>query len=603
MYCMQCGAWNDDTARFCIKCGAQLISVEAPRPARRRPPPVQPAPARHRTRRRWLIAFVAALALVLLLAGGTFAVYRWVLRGWANDAAKLVPANADLYLSLSPSPQQLLQIRKLQKLEALAGILALVPGVGGTVEGAGADLFEELEIDFQADVQPWLGLEIGLALLDLERTLSYEEPGIILAVATRSQAKSDAFLQKLREQAEAEGSAFAEENYRGVQVVYKVPQYDWETPLAYATFNRFVVLTTGQETMHRAIDTAKGDVKALAKDKDYKTIMGELSRNRVGYVYLDWKDFPTVVAEEVPLPAIAQIEGLRGLGAALRFTSDGACFDYVLAYDLKRLTPTQRQIIQRPANPNKALQAVPSEAILYTSGQDLYAAWHQFREMMEAEDSDFRRSLDELRYELGFDLEDDLLAWMTGEYALAFLYDRTGFLSDEDLPFGLLLLIEVKDRGLVERKMETIAEALVEEVFWGYKTFEKRRIGGVEMQIIETNDGTIGYGFVGDFLVIGTSERMLAAAVDAGDAPLSADPVFRQAIAPLPSKNNGYFYLDVEQGMYVLYRTMSDWEKEDFDENARPYLEPIKAIAAAVQQPSKEGMVSGTLFICLKAEE
>ncbi len=43
MFCSQCGAPNDDTSKFCIRCGARLIAVSLPR---RRPPTerLRPAP-------------------------------------------------------------------------------------------------------------------------------------------------------------------------------------------------------------------------------------------------------------------------------------------------------------------------------------------------------------------------------------------------------------------------------------------------------------------------------------------------------------------------------------------------------------------------------
>lgn len=68
MFCAKCGARNDDDARFCIKCGSQLLQPPRSDGLLRAP---------HRGRRyRFALASVAAVVVLAAIALG-FSLYRW----------------------------------------------------------------------------------------------------------------------------------------------------------------------------------------------------------------------------------------------------------------------------------------------------------------------------------------------------------------------------------------------------------------------------------------------------------------------------------------------------------------------------------------------
>ncbi len=81
---------------------------------------------------------------------------------------------------------------------------------------------------------------------------------------------------------------------------------------------------------------------------------------------------------------------------------------------------------------------------------------------------------------------------------------------------------------------------------------------------------------------------------------LSKDPPSNKAGGPLPGKNGGYFYLDVEQSWEIIYDALSPYAKEQSDRNGRPFLNPIRAVALATRQSAKGETRQGTLFIYVK---
>jgi hypothetical protein len=98
-------------------------------------------------------------------------------------------------------------------------------------------------------------------------------------------------------------------------------------------------------------------------------------------------------------------------------------------------------------------------------------------------------------------------------------------------------------------------------------------------------------------------EGALEAAVDDDIRSIADDETFKKVQKHLPGKTGGYFYVNVEAIWRIVYENMSEWEREDFDQTVRPFLEPIKAIGSAASPTDlKKGLGQGTLFIYIPGE-
>src|SRR5207302_3665607 len=110
--------------------------------------------------------------------------------------------------------------------------------------------------NFDRDVAPWIGTELGFALMDVPPATSSSTtpPGIVLMVATRDTAKSDDFLKRFRASAEAKGSTFSEENYQGVTIVSGKTTSSSSSALgAYATYQSTVLLASTEDAAKQAL--------------------------------------------------------------------------------------------------------------------------------------------------------------------------------------------------------------------------------------------------------------------------------------------------------------------------------------------------------------
>ena len=202
MYCRECGAPNDNSARFCVQCGAPLAGPVAPPPQPLPQPIVEPR--RPRRWARWLvIAGLASLLVVMLCGAVLLGAYLFLGFNHTNQTARMVPAEAPMLLSFSPDPRQALHLRTAQDAQQALALFGAIPEVRQAAEELEGQLAEAFDIQWNRDVMSWVGPEVGVAVMNID-TVTGDLPPLILTAATRSQSKSDAFLTKLRQGTEAE---------------------------------------------------------------------------------------------------------------------------------------------------------------------------------------------------------------------------------------------------------------------------------------------------------------------------------------------------------------------------------------------------------------
>ncbi len=610
MYCMKCGTPNDDSARFCIKCGTALVQSGTSQP---QPPPgavppqlQQPPPSERKPRRglpRWIVVVgILLLALILICGAALVGVYFWLGLHRPNRTAEIVPAGTPLFVSLSPDLRQALHYRNIEDLQALLPMLGAVPGLLETSDEALSGLGAELDIDFRRDLLPWVGAEVSVAMMDTEASEHSELPPLILAVATRSEKRSDAFLEKVWQAMEQEGAEFQEEVYLGIRVVYQVPEYEGAFAPAFATYNDLVVVGTDRDALHQSIDMANAaGSEVLAAQESFEAILSELPANRLGYIYLDRETLLRGFEDETDLPF--ELAAVQGAAASLVLAADGIRLDYVVSYDLDLLDDAQQDAGRGGTGECETAELVPADTVAYWSGRDPSLVWFVADSLIELSGAyeyyyGLGTTVDEragaMTEPTGIDLDDDLLDQLAGEWGLAILPDRTGLLGEEELPFGLALFAEIED----PRELEDTLQGLVQHLEAQGALVETAKIEREPCTVLHGrwDDWVFGYCFVDDVLVLGTSESMLEAAIEGWDDPLADEGTFRAVLKELPEKAGNHFFVDLSEASRLVYSVLDPRGQEAFDE-AEPYLKSVRAIGMGVVPIDSEGVARGTLFL------
>ena len=600
MQCPNCGAQLEGTPKFCYNCGKPTEQA-----ARAAPPPAQAAPAAPPPAKpkkkfpRWIIGVVAGLVVLLLacvvIAGGI----TWALGlHRTNQAAKMVPDDATVFITVSPTLRQLPGLRHWRNLTEGGAILGGIPqllGLGGGL--ASGDLGDVgglgSELDFQEDVLPWIGREVSAAMV--QDPQSGDIQWMVFA-ATRNQRKSDEFVQKIQDQMRGEGFEFRQTIYRRTEVVEATDGY---STMAFATVNHMVVVASDAETI-RSIISAAGDrdTPTLAQDPAFKQAERDLPRSRLGYVYMSFGPLMEELGYELEdTPLEMTLGGLRALESfvlAPQLHKDGLILNYATHYDTRALPPAQRARLRADASSHRLTRVVPEESLIYLSGQNPAAAveWMQNTEWGY-------EILDELEYDLGFNLGDDLVSDMRGEYALVITRDPDGLFGEGDVPIGGLLYVETDDTRRAEETLEDLASEMADELEFDFYPDEINR---VQVWLLEDPyyDTALGYGFVKTNLFIATSRYMLELAVEG--TRLSDNRLFQTTIRQLPRQSTGYIYIDVQGAIAALYREMDDWEQDEFDESIRPYVESVLSIGIASKPMTSDGLREGVLFVHTDAQ-
>ena len=199
-------------------------------------------------------------------------------------------------------------------------------------------------------------------------------------------------------------------------------------------------------------------------------------------------------------PGAETIDAISGVALSLGFTDDGIRLDGVLAYDLTKLSDPAKKLFTVPANPNKTLDVLPESTLAAISGQNLKLYWDFYTAAIGQDaqaKKQFDQSLQGIKTQTGIDIDADVFAWMTGEYALSVVPAKPLTAAGPSAPpVGLMLLIEAKDTALAKEKMTKISGALTKQGL----TFSTKKVNGADMQVVagmEAQGITAGYGLSG----------------------------------------------------------------------------------------------------------
>jgi hypothetical protein len=584
--------------------------LEAETPGGAPPPPEEPGYAPPPSSKRSVTPLIVGIAVAVVILCGIclVGVILWktgVLPIFAPERAapKIMPADMTFFVSID------MDIEDRAGYKHLAEVYGDIPEVEDAMDDFLGQMEDELGMSYEDDIKPWLGPELAVGIASLQNALIGGEPVVIIAAGTRDKKASDVFLEEMLEYLEAAGYDIGDEVYQKVDYYVAEPENEWETPLILGTVKRFVILTMDEDAMQDVIDAAKGKSDSLADNERYTKLVGALPGGAVACAFFNIGDLIEVGLQgfeegletpglDLPSKTTDQLEAFQAVGLALDLTREGIQFDFAATFDPDALSPEMLDSLQAKASANRILKRVPDDALGFLSGQNLAAVWKSALASLK-EAPDVEQQLGDFGDQMGLDLDEELLNWLPGEYAVALLEAK----GVADVPAGGFAVFEIDDREEAEDALEDILGAVKE---FAYLEFNEQDIGGVEMQVVVDPDSEgviLGYGFTDKHLVIGFTEDALAAAAGDDIGPIVADETFKKVQKHLPSKTGGYLYVNVEAALRLAYKNMPDMERKEFDESARPFLEPIKAMGvAAPPADAKKGVSLGTLFLYIPGE-
>ncbi|HXQ88707.1 MAG TPA: DUF3352 domain-containing protein [Solirubrobacterales bacterium] len=188
-----------------------------------------------------------------------------------TDPASVAPAKAPVFIQATIRPEG----ETKDNIEALAQKIAGVEDLGEMIveelEGSASDDGEEL--DFEKEVEPWLGDEAGIFLQEYEEE-DFEGYGAAIQASDEEEARG--FVDK---QIEADDEEAEDGSYEGVD--FKVQ----EDETTIGVFDGLVVFAQTEAIFKEMVDASNGE--SLAGDEAYSTATADLPDDSAADVFVD----------------------------------------------------------------------------------------------------------------------------------------------------------------------------------------------------------------------------------------------------------------------------------------------------------------------------
>ena len=501
-------------------------------------------------------------ASALLIGGG--AVTYWLVSRQGRLSvmpvgANVVPQDALMVVSFSTEPNQWERLRSFGTPRSQAAFdqnLVQLRDRFLTSKG----------LDFQRDVQPWVGNEVTLAFLSPQLGVSVPAPSqpalpanpeptvMVLSIADPVKAKA-----VLDQSPATKTGRWSLRKYKGVDIREVVGTPAQSTSIA-ALDAQLVLVATTPKAIDRAIDTYKGG-KALSGTPGYGNALEQIKAEQpLASVYIN---IPALVNSSSansnrPVPSqglMNQLQQNQGVAATATLEPDGVQFKTVWW-----LTPDSKQRFEGKNNAKIMPSRLPAETLRMASGGDLKQFWQEFT---QGASSSLVRYLfpqgllsnpEQLRQgvksSVGLDLDQDLLNWMQGEFALALIPSPRSSPAPTS-PTSLVFMVQSNDRRRAEKTLKQLDEVMASK--YTFKV-EEGKVGGQSVinWSLPTGDISVTHGWLdGDvaFLSLNLGASAAPSFLPKPANSLAESEAFRKATKTTLEPNNGRFFMDVDRAL------------------------------------------------------
>lgn len=542
--------------------------------------------------RSFLSGLIAVVVVLLLIGGGGF---YWIAaqsplnllangQGKIPSAAMFVPRQTPAVVSMLVNPDDLGAFRRVvaapedrrRAREELAQFKQ--------------SLLANTGLNYEQDVQPWVGDEVTLAIttLDMDRDRANgRQPGYLLAIATKNPERSREFLQLFWQKQAIAGADLTFEQYKGVKLIYKDEGRSMKDETANSSLishpsslasavvgDQFVLFANHPKVLRDAVNNVQATELNLANASFYTEALDTLTQPRIGLTFVNlprlasWLKRESVTSLQEPQTQDKQQKlpagNDRTMAIALELDRRGLLAETAMSALDRGKVPVLPTLTQ----PVAALQYIPAISPASASGVNLDRQWNGLSNSL----SDYgaiaqlvNQPFQALETRWKLNVPQDIFSWVQGEYALGevpgaretgnekreegelfggdwvFVAERTDEQAGKQ---AIAHLDEIaRQQGLSTGTLE-----LGEQTVSAWTKLSPKRDATnalqAEVQGVHTT--------VGNYEIFATSIAAMEAALKTGNTSLNQSDRFQRAISPISQPNAGYLYLDWNESRPLL---------------------------------------------------
>ncbi|MEH2047343.1 DUF3352 domain-containing protein [Nostoc sp.] len=506
-------------------------------------------------RQRSFIGFIVAgaIALVVIAIAGF---YWFFAKSPANLIASSSGPSAAIFVSkLSPAMVSLLtnpdRLQALEREEELSKLKT--------------SLFAKSGIDYKQDIQPWLGNEITLAIttLDIDRDPENgQQPGYLLALATKQPQKSREFVELLFSKRALSGANLTVEQYKGVKLISDNSQPEQDLLAGAVVGESFVLFANDPKVLRDAINNVQAPDLNLTSSPEYQKAIKERLKGGLAVAFLN-------------LPIVAKWQGLElpeqlynSQIISLVLNSKGLLAETTILTSSEIVPPSTP--LSKPVG---ALQYVPASAGLAISGSnlsnlgdsDLAKLWRQATATIYGSGEDvvsrLAKPLADVQKRWGINLPKDIFSWVQGEYAIALLPEK-----EQTTPHWIFVV--EKSEGVEQGVARLDAIASSNGLSINPLTIDKQKISAWTELTTATKKSDVKEGAsfsietkvqglhttLGNYEIFTSDLETMDEILTIKNNSIIDNPNFKDSIAAIPLPNQGYIYLDWTKSQKLLER-------------------------------------------------
>jgi Protein of unknown function (DUF3352) len=568
----------------------------------------------------FLIAGV--LALLALSAGGFYWLTTQTPLNLLNGGPTTTPAAA-VFVS-KQAPLLVSMLVNPDRIEALRQVFATPAERSRShteFEQIKKTILANTGLDYSRDIQPWIGDEITFAITapDFDRDNNNgKQTGFLLAVSSQNVDRSQQFLDSYWKKQSATTKTVQFEQYKDVKLTYKeLPKINQKSqsisplnrlalpnsslPSNFATAlisgssnsehpGSFVLFANNQKVLRDAIDNIEAANLNLNNTPEYQKALQQLNQGRIALAFVNLPQSKTDKNPQLSLNSLAVAVGVNRRG---------------LVAQTALVTSRENTAIPALSEPVQALQYIPSASPFAVASSGLNNFWTEFSSAVSANAEISKlvdRTLTDIQTAWGINLPQDIFNWVQGEYALAVL---PGASNSSDWIFAAETSADFQK---AIARLDEIARS--KEYSIGSFTLRNQKITAWTQLTTSQNYGmenkrksaieTEAKGVratIGKYEIFTTSVEAMDQALKAAETgSLVANQDFQTSIEPLPSSNDGYFYLDWPSSRGI-------WEKQIpllrlIELSARPLFDHLRSLTITTTGETA-GIRKATIFMRL----
>lgn len=459
-------------------------------------------------------------------------------------------------------------------------------------------------LNYDQEIQPWLGEEITLAVTTLDYNHDKSDgvqPGYLLAVATKDPELAKEFLQvSYSRNAIANTSDLVFDQYKGINLVHQRPSkvISSRNFTSSAVVGDFVLFANEPKILRAAINNAQVPDLNLKNSPIYQNSLQTISDPRIGVVYAN---LPTLSAWLDNSPAPETPEALQTLAIGLSIKSEGLVAQTALigVTGEENQPPVLSELVG-------ALAYLPANSMLAIAGTNLDQFWQQVETGLDS-NSPLQQLLTQLlnRYQepLGLNLPKDVFSWVKGEYSLALVPNEQGMQPDlvfiaERMPdveidpaiahldqLAIAQGYSVVDLPIEKTKVKTWTKLITNTTLE-----ETARLGAIIKGVHATINGTNQYE------IFTSSVAVMEKVLSQTKRTIVDSRTFQQAISAIPTENDGYFFVNWHEIQPLLEQQLPIVKVAEFA--VKPLFKNLRSLTLS-SQGSENGVKRATIFLNL----